>query len=305
MDIAPASTPDLDGTTSVVRRADRCQPGPDGPLRLQHGEAEIVMLSDGFFPLPSGIVAPAALAAEWTDIETRLSGRGGEIHACVNVPVLRIGRELIVVDLGGGGTFAPTEGSFFARFLAEGLDPRAVTRVLLTHAHPDHLGGLLDGEGRLRFPNGVYYLSGVEWAFWSDTAGTMPTPLVPFALAARRNFAAMRDRVVHLTDGVELPGGLRALATPGHTPGHLSFIVPGAKPLILAGDALTNEVVSVEHPAWHFGYDTNPNLAAATRAWLLDRLASDGGPACAVHFAYPGLGRVERRGEGFRFIPFR
>lgn len=298
----PAAAADARGHAGP---AGGCGPGPAGPLRLRQGEAEVVVLTDGFFPLPADIVAPDASPAEWAEIESRLGGSGGAIRACVNLPVIRHGEELTVVDLGGGGRFAPTEGRLFANVVAQGFDPQAVTRVLLTHAHPDHLWGLLDDAGGLRFPNATYYISAAEWDFWSrpEPEARMPAAIVPFATGARRNFAAIEERVVMLRPGDQLAGGLQAVGTPGHTPGHLSFLLPGPDPLLLAGDALTNQVVSVEHPAWRFGNDTEPALAADTRLRLLDQLAGSRARVLAVHFAYPGLGRIARQGSGYRFLP--
>jgi glyoxylase-like metal-dependent hydrolase (beta-lactamase superfamily II) len=210
---------------------------------------------------------------------------------------------VIVIDVGGGGRFRPTEGRLLANVFAAGLDPLAVTRVALTHAHPDHIWGTMHDDGRLRFPNATYYISAAEWDFWSrpDFSSAMPAALSPFAEGARRSFNAIRDRIVMLRPGSEVVPGLQAIGTPGHTPGHLSFVLDGREPLIITGDALKNELVSIEHPAWRFGNDMDADLAIRTRLRLLDYLATSRSTLLAAHFTYPGAGAVHRKGDGYRF----
>lgn len=273
-----------------------------GPHRFVHGAAEVFVLSDGYFPLPAEVIAPEASPEQWTTIAARLGGAGRTIDVPVNVPVIRIGRELIVIDVGGGGRFQPTEGALFANFRAARLDPAAVTRVLLTHAHPDHLWGLSAPDGSLRFPNATYYISPVEWDFWMspDFARTMPEVLHPFARGAQRDLSAIKDRVVMLRPGQEVVTGLQAVDTSGHTPGHLAFEFAGREALLFAGDAITNPVTSFEHPHWRFGNDTDPDAAIRTRSALLSRLARQSSLLLAAHLPYPGIGRVERNGAAFR-----
>jgi glyoxylase-like metal-dependent hydrolase (beta-lactamase superfamily II) len=271
--------------------------------RFQHEDTQVVVLGDGHFFRSSDVVAPDAAAARLTDVEERLGGLAGSVATCVNVPVLRRGDELIVVDVGGGGRFQPTEGRLLANVLAAGLDPLAVTRVVLTHAHPDHVWGTTHPNGRLRFPNAAYYVSEVEWDFWfrPDFASTMPAALLPYAAGAKHSFDAIRDRVVMLRPGHEVVPGLQALGTPGHTPGHLSFLLHGREPLIITGDALADEFVSIEHPASRFGNDTDADAAIRTRLRLLNYLATSRNKLLAAHFTYPGTGAVERSGNSFRF----
>jgi glyoxylase-like metal-dependent hydrolase (beta-lactamase superfamily II) len=273
--------------------------------RFQHENSEVFVLSDGQFLVPSEVLLPEATPMQRKEIEARLGATAGSVATCVNIPVLRRGDEVIIIDVGGGGRFRPTEGRLLANILASGLDPLAVTRVALTHAHPDHIWGTTHDDGRLRFPNATYYVSAAEWDFWSrpDFASAMPAALLPYAEGARRSFDAIQDRLVLLRPGSEIVTGFRAMGTPGHTPGHLSFILDGREPLIIAGDALTNEVVSIEHPAWRFGNDTDADMAIRTRLRLLDYLASSRSRVLAAHFTYPGTGAVERNGRGYRFNP--
>ncbi|MER9839507.1 MBL fold metallo-hydrolase [Mesorhizobium sp. M0145] len=126
------------------------------PHQIQHGDFHVTVLSDGHFALPAEIVAPDATPAEWTEIEARLGGSAGVVEAKCNIPLIQTEKDLFLVDLGGGGKFQPTEGQLKNALSAAGHDPGAVTKVLLTHAHPDHLWGMLGAACKPRFPNATY-----------------------------------------------------------------------------------------------------------------------------------------------------
>ncbi len=278
---------------------------PDSaPFGFRQGDFDVTVLSDGHFALPAGIVAPEATLDEWLDIERRLGGSAGTIRANANIPLIRSGDDLILIDLGGGGKFQPTEGRLASSLAAAGHDREAITRVLLTHAHPDHVWGLLGPDGTPRFPNATYYVGAAEWDFWMDPdfASSMPSVLHDFAKGAQRDLSAVRERIVLVKDGDDILPGLQAIATPGHTPGHMSYALAGLETLVVTGDVVTSQIVSFEHPAWHFGNDTDQEIGSTTRQRFVDRAAIDRLLLLGYHFAYPGVGRVEGSGNAFRYV---
>jgi glyoxylase-like metal-dependent hydrolase (beta-lactamase superfamily II) len=286
----------IDRTASLMNPA---------PIVFRHGAFDVTVLSDGHFALPAEVVAPEATPDEWIDIERRLGGRDGSIRANANIPLIRSEDDLTLIDLGGGGKFQPTEGQLAHSLAAAGYDASMVTKVLLTHAHPDHVWGMLGSDGTPRFPNATYYVGVAEWGFWMDPdfTSSMRSVLHEFAKGAQRDLSAVCDRIVLVKDGDEIMPGLHAIATPGHTPGHTSYALAGPETLVVTGDVVTNQIVSFEHPAWRFGNDTDQEVGAKTRQRFVDRAAVDRLLLLGYHFAYPGLGRVERSGGHYGYVP--
>ena len=272
--------------------------------RFTLGEIEVLVLSDGHLTLPAGILGPSAPPEEFAALMAEVYGKVPEmITPAANVVLLRTGDDLVLVDNGSGNKFQPTAGKFAENLAAAGIDPGAVTRVVFTHAHPDHIWGTLRDDGSLAFPNAGYTVRQSEWDFWTDPdlPGQIPEDLRPFAVGAQRDLGAVKERVTLVKDGDAVAPGVSVIDTPGHTPGHVALLVEGGDGLIIGADVTPHEVVSLRHPDWAFGFDADPEQGIATRKALLDRAATDGTLYLGFHFTYPGVGRIERDGGGFRF----
>ncbi|WP_376100876.1 MBL fold metallo-hydrolase (plasmid) [Roseomonas sp. CCTCC AB2023176] len=272
--------------------------------RMTVGDFEITVLSDGFISVPGEVLVPEGAPEERAEVLAQLDCRDGAVLPKANIPLLRTGSDLIIVDIGAGRRYQPTDGQLASDMERAGIDPLSVTKVAFTHAHPDHVSATVLEGGGLRFPNATYYVGASEWEFWMDPdyLTRMPPALHAFAEGARRDLGAIRERVVLLRPGDDVVTGLRALETAGHTPGHLSFEVSGGEGLLITADVAVNEIVSFKHPDWPFGYDTLPDLAICARRRMLDRAATDRTRMLGYHWAYPGLGYAERRGNGFAFV---
>lgn len=271
--------------------------------RFKHGDFDITVVSDGFLTLPAEIIMPTASADERADLLKRLGGTADSAPMKTNIPVIRIGSDLILVDTGSGDKFQATAGNLVDNLKAAGIDPAAITKVVFTHAHPDHSGGTLGKDGKLAFPNAAYFASAAEWQFWTnpDYKTAMPEPLHEFARGAQRDLLAVKDRVTLVKPGDDIVTGMRVLDTKGHTPGHISLELAGGEGLIITADAATNHLVSFEHPDWRFGFDMLSDVAIANRKALIDRAANERLKLLGYHWTYPGVGYAERSGTGFRF----
>ncbi len=270
---------------------------------FRHGSFDVTVLSDGPIVLNGELFAPEANDSERADIVTRLKGKDNTAHAQSNIPLIVSDKEVILVDVGAGSRFQPTEGRLEENLGKVGVKADDVTIVLISHAHPDHIWGLLKDNGTLRFPNAKYYLGKVEWNFWmGDEASALPAEIQPFVEGARRDLLAIGDRVKLIDDGDEITQGMRVLATPGHTPGHLSVVLEGDVPLIITIDAISSEIVSFEHPDWSFGFDMDPANARVTRKALLEQAVAENAKLLGFHWTYPGVGRIKRAGDAYEFI---
>ena len=272
---------------------------------FKQGTFDVTVISDGFLTLPIGIVAPEASPQEQADIIRRLGGSADTVQPRANIPLIRAGQDLILVDTGSGDKFQPSAGKLAANLAAAGIDPASVTKVVCTHAHPDHIGGTLAPGAGLTFPNATYVVSAAEWQFWMDPnyRTTMPDVLHEFARGSQRDLSAVKDRVTLVKPGDDIVTGLRVLDTAGHTPGHISLELAGGEGLIITGDAATNHIVSFENPGWKFGFDMHHDVAISNRKALLDRAAKDRIKLMGFHWADPGVGYAERKDNAYRFVP--
>jgi glyoxylase-like metal-dependent hydrolase (beta-lactamase superfamily II) len=274
------------------------------PTSFKHGAFDITVVSDGHLVLPVSFLAPGAPADERTALLNEAGQTGEQYQSPTNVTLIRAGKDLILIDTGSGDRFMPTAGKLWDNLKSAGIDKSAITKVVFTHGHPDHLWGTADELDDLSLPNAPYYVAAAEWDFWTgdDAIRGLPPERAGFVTGARRNYAMIKDRVTMMKPGDDIVTGLRVLATPGHTQGHVSLEVAGGDGLVIGGDALTHPLISFAHPEWRPTADHVPEQAVETRRKLLDRLAGDRSLLIGFHLPYPGLGRVERRNGAYRYV---
>jgi len=269
-----------------------------------HGAFDITVVSDGFITLPPEVLLPDAGPEERADFLERLGG--GEQGAAVqaNIPLIRHGNDLILVDNGSGTHFQPTAGKLADNLRTLGVSPEEITKVVFTHVHPDHSGATTTADGSVLYPNAQYFVSRTEWDFWTDKQfeTRRPATLHGFAKGAQRDLFAVRDRITLVSPGDEIVQGMSVIDTPGHTPGHVSFELAGSDNLLITGDACTNDTIFFTRPDWHFGFDTDTEVALASRRTLLDRAASEKLKLLGYHWTYPGVGYARRRGAAYDFV---
>ncbi len=274
------------------------------PHTFKHGTFDITIVSDGHLVLPTTFLAPDAPSAERAALLEAADQTGANYESPTNVTLIRAGSDLILVDMGSGDRFMPTAGKLWDNLKAAGIDKQAITKVIFTHGHPDHLWGAVDELDDLTLANATFHVGATEWDFWHGDNATrgLPAERAGFVTGARRNYAAIKDRVKVFKDGDEIVSGLHIVATPGHTQGHVSLALAGGDGLIVGGDVLTHPLISFAHPEWKPTADHVPDQAVTTRKKLLDRLATDRSKLIGFHLPYPGVGMVERKDGAYRFV---
>lgn len=219
--------------------------------------------------------------------------------------VLNTGRELVLFDTGNGENgFVPRpNGGWLAAGLAPaGIRAEDIDVVVLSHGHPDHVGGLMEG-GRPLFPNARYAISAIEYDYWAPE-GKHTGDLEKFAAVFRTNTKAIADRFTFLKPGDAVVPGVTAIEAYGHTPGHLNFRIESAgQAIYFWGDCAHHQVASLARPDWHCVFDNDKEQGAATRKRVYDMLATERIAVIGYHMPFPSVGYIERQGpSGYRWL---
>lgn len=271
------------------------------------GGMQIDTLSDGYLSLPFDMIYGPAPQDELASLlKAKGVDRSQPYHTPLNVTLMRDGERVVLFDTGSGQGFQDSAGELVDALEALDLTVEDVTHVVFTHAHPDHLWGVLDEFDDPLFYEAEHMIGKVEWDYWIDpkTVDNIGQDRASFAVGAQRRLAAMEDAMTFFNDGEEILPGMAARATYGHTPGHMAFeLRNGSDALMVVGDAIANDIVSFARPDWHSGTDQDLELGAKTRASLLDQIASEKMQLIGYHLPGGGIGRAEKKDGGYRFIP--
>jgi glyoxylase-like metal-dependent hydrolase (beta-lactamase superfamily II) len=271
---------------------------------LALGDAKVTTVSDGSLMLPGDFIFQHMPEAELATVLQEAGVARDRLEPECNVTLYQGGGNTVLFDVGSGPDFMPTAGSVVDSLDAIGVAPDDITHVVFTHAHPDHIWGLLDDFDDPVFANATYMIGRDEWDYWwdPDTVNTIGEARAAFAVGAKRRLEAIEDQIERFDDGQEILPGIAAVASYGHTPGHMSFeIRNGSNAALIAGDAIGNHHVAFRKPDWPSGSDQDAALAAQTRARLFDRLTADDMTLIGFHLPNGGVGRAEQTSDGYRF----
>jgi len=209
-------------------------------------------------------------------------------------PLLVLGGERVLLfDTGAGMNMGPGAGHFAASLQESGVAPDSITDIFISHAHGDHVGGLLGEDGKLRFPAATIHMSNNEW---NSLKGMKEQAAL---------VAAITPKVKPFKAGADLiPGLVQAVDIKGHTPGHSGYLIgSGSDTLLYVGDSVHHSVISVQEPDWTIAFDGDAAVAQKSRKEMLEKNAASGQRIYAVHFPYPGLGKFEKQGEKIVWVP--
>jgi glyoxylase-like metal-dependent hydrolase (beta-lactamase superfamily II) len=276
--------------------------------RIKLGDMQLTLLHDGArtFPMPDTFVrnvpradASAAAAAAFMP--------DGKVTVPFNPVLVNTGSKLVLIDTGNGPAPDGAVGQLFANLAAAGVKPDEIDLVLISHLHPDHTNGLVRADGSLAFPNAEIRAAAKDWAFWMDDANMARAndPVTKNYFAnTRKVLTPIKDRIGTYEWDREVAPGITAIGTPGHTPGHTSFVVSSGRDKLLVQSDVTNiPSFFLQHPDWHVMYDYDADMAQQTRHRFYDMAAAEKMLVVGYHFPFPSAGHVEKAGADYRLVP--
>lgn len=276
-----------------------------GLYRTKVGAVEITAIADGFLNIPLEYFTGTTPEEMGLVLHDRFVPRDGPIPTAINAFLVNTGERLIAIDSGAADRFGPSAGAYAALLETAGLTPGDVDMVLLTHAHPDHIGGMVAGGAAL-FPNAEVLIHQAELDFWISEDRRAAAP---------EGMQAMFDLVVSMTDiyggrvdtfrgEAAVAPGVTAVETHGHTPGHCGFMVESeGEQLFIWGDLIHSVDTQFQHPDWLLVFDIDKENAEAARRRGLDMAATERLLVAGAHLPFPSFGHVGREGNAYRFVP--
>jgi glyoxylase-like metal-dependent hydrolase (beta-lactamase superfamily II) len=279
---------------------------PDGFRKITLGDFMVIALSDGLFDLP----AEELLVEDRPGVVRALLEQArlpSTVSSTVNGYLIDTGSRRILVDAGAGDLQGPGLGQLTHNLRAAGYAPETIDEVLLTHLHPDHVGGIVS-QGRAVFPNAVIRVDAEEAAFWQDAShiGKVDASVSASfegARAALQPYLAS-GHVRTFNAGAQLASGVMSVAMGGHTVGHTGYRIQSrGQTLMICGDVLHVAAVQFADPKVTIRYDGEPAQAHLTREHLFAEAAREGYWLAAAHAPFPGIGQVKAMDEGYAWQP--
>ena len=278
--------------------------------RMMLGDFEVTAISDGTVKLPVKdlLNAPAAKI----DAALKKNFIAYPVETSVNAYLINTGSKLVLVDTGAAGLFGPTLGNLLTNLKASGYQPEQVDEIYITHMHPDHVGGLMNGTA-LAFPNATLRLDKADSDFWLSEANMKAAPkdsqgFFQGAMASVNPYVAA-GKLKTFVGSTELVPGIKAIATHGHTAGHTVYAVESkGQKLMLWGDLMHVAAVQFDDPSVTIKFDSETKAAAKERAKAYADAAKNGYLVAGSHIAFPGMGYLRKAtgkasGGGYTWFP--
>jgi glyoxylase-like metal-dependent hydrolase (beta-lactamase superfamily II) len=303
----------------MVERTQRMEPPAPQFYRHRIGEVELIALSDGGLNYPAAMIlgnVPPERAAQYNLPEK-------QVFIPYTILLIKTGGQWVLNDVGAGDLGNPGDGIFpgldhttsrtnlvLPSLKAAGIDPKEIDMILITHAHPDHIGGMFDAEGNLAFPNARYYVAQKEWDYWmSADPSTVEAEALRHHLEllvgeARKAFDAIKDQVTLVQGGEEIVPGVRFEATHGHTPGHAMVSVAADEQTLYNISDVVIDPLFLEHPEWAPAIDMDAGQADKARRRFFAQAAEENALVFAHHLGpFPNLGYIVEKGDAWQWQP--
>jgi glyoxylase-like metal-dependent hydrolase (beta-lactamase superfamily II) len=271
------------------------------------GEIDVVSLYDGVWEKPHDEAFIKGANVEETKAALKAAGLT-DAHVPIPFTVIAVNTSgrwvLIDSGTGGGQAGGPKAGVLAQSMTAAGIDPKAVTTVVISHFHGDHISGLMAKDTNAQmFPDAEIVVPVAELKWWTQPIESIPQPRR--ALAQRVQATLPTWKNVKPVDGeADVAPGVRAIPAHGHTQGHTAHLVSsGASQLLVTADATNLAALFVKNPQWQGAFDHVPDQAVETRKKLFDRAIADKAMVAGYHWGLPNVGTIAKDGNGYAFTP--
>jgi glyoxylase-like metal-dependent hydrolase (beta-lactamase superfamily II) len=285
-----------------------------GYKKIQLGELDIYILTDGYIHETNmNTFAPRGHVSEMKAILKDHFRSDEYIDMAMNLMLVKTKNRLVLLDA-GMGIFADERTGFLLKSLRKaGFSPEDITDVFISHAHPDHIGGVIDKQNNLVFPQADIYISKTEHDFWLQASlkdfknsflKNEPEFLNQIIPPIQNILKTIRPKLKFYDMNQVLFEHFSFQPAPGHTPGlTVTTISSGAEKLMYIADLIHSDIILFPHPEWGFSGDTDLDIATASRKKLLQQLAETKTRAFAYHLPWPGLGFTKKKAAAFEWIP--
>lgn len=281
-----------------------------GFLKFQLGQLDLAVITDGVINIENvqPMFAPSIEKDNLISFLTNKMLQQDKIQLAGNILFITNGEKNILIDTGSGVMLSPSTGKLIENLRNLGISPQEITDIVFTHAHPDHIGGVIDKEGILVFQNAQYYISETEYNFWMseepDFSKGTKNQFSDFEIQfARDHLKPIETKLNFYADEAELFGFLKLEHAPGHTPGHTIITISSeGEELVHIADTFQH-IMLVEHPEWGNQIDSDFELGIKTRKNVLEKLSSTKKLFFGDHLPYPGLGYIQKDEKGYHYVP--
>ncbi len=294
------------GVATALAAAPQAKFPAPGFFRMMLGNFEITALSDGTVDLPVDKILTNTTPGKVDQALSKVFLKA-PLETSVNGYLINTGTKLVLVDTGAASLFGPTLGKLVNNLKAAGYSPDQVDAVVITHMHPDHVGGLVS-DGKLVFANATVHADQHDADFWLSQANLDKAPkeskgFFQGAMASLKPYVDA-GKFKPFNGNTDLVPGIKAMASPGHTPGHSTYVVESeGQKLVLWGDLMHVAAIQFADPGVTIQFDTDSKAAALQRQRAYADAAKAGYWVAAAHLAFPGIGHLRKEGRGYVFVP--
>ena len=268
------------------------------PLQLKFGEYELFILSDGsnLVKEPFPLMAPNHTKDEFNQALNETFLNQQPIAFSLNVLLIKYKQQIILFDTGNGLEKNEHVGKLIQQLEAIGISTNDITDIIITHAHGDHIGGLILPDGNLTFKNAKYFISRTEFDYWLRSNNDQTISILN----------KIKPKIIFIKGKEVLFKNIKIEEVPGHTPGQLAFTITDKENTLEIKHIadVVHSPLLIRYPEFGIKYDTNFHEAVTTRMKVLDEAYQKKQLIFATHLPWPGIGYIDKKDERYLWIPF-